>query len=272
MNRQYSIALTKNFRKTYHCENTRTLFKRYGDLMGQLLYSALDSQTLMGSRSKTFIIQRGVETVKHCFKIIFMYTKDIDTTFYHCKKAYCYYVEFMGQISDNSHSYLQLNSKDAALFVYKKTLFEMNSDFKKTFTLDTAEKEYLGLVSGLIEVYHEMLLFLFLGTVDQKGWGTESARFALEKADLIIGKILKAKCAIADKIRLTNLLSLFGTVMRNHSPTPAEYCGLCETFANKIRRKKLPYSALEAKLYNSECKKILTSHTHLRFVNWLYIY
>ena len=272
MNRQYSIALTKNFRKAYRYESTRTLFKRYSDLMGQLLYSALDSPTLIGSRSKTFIIRRGAETVKHCFKIIFMYTKDIDITFYHCKKAYCYYIEFMGQISDNSHSYLQLNSKDAALFVYKKTLFEMNSDFKKTFTLDLAETEYLELVSGLIEVYHEMLLFLFLGTANQKGWGNESAHFALEKSDLIIGKILKAKCTIADKVHLTNLLSLFGAVMRNHLPSPAEYCGLCETFANKIRRKKLSYGALEAKLYNSECKKTLTSHTHLRFVNWLYIH
>ena len=58
-----------------------------------------------------FILQRGLETLKHCFKMIYMYTRNLDLTIYHCKKAFCYYVEFIGQIGDDNHTYLQLNSK-----------------------------------------------------------------------------------------------------------------------------------------------------------------
>ena len=65
-----------------------------------------------------------------------MYTKNIELTMFHSKKALYYYIEFIGQISDVSvhHSYLQLNSKDATLFVYKKTIYDINnfrSDEKK---------------------------------------------------------------------------------------------------------------------------------------------
>ena len=51
--------------------------------------------------------------------------------YFHCKKAYYYYIEFIGQISDDSHSYLQLTSKDATLFVYKKTIFEVDNMVRK---------------------------------------------------------------------------------------------------------------------------------------------
>ena len=90
-----------------------------------------------------FVIQRGLETLKHCFKMIYMYSKNIDLTIYHCKKAYCYYVEFIGQIGDDNNSYLQLNSKDATLFVYKKTIFDIDNEFRKKFILEDSEKNYI---------------------------------------------------------------------------------------------------------------------------------
>ena len=50
-----------------------------------------------------------------------MYTeKNLSLTLYHCKKSFLYYVEFISQIGDEGNSYLQLNTKDAILFIYKK--------------------------------------------------------------------------------------------------------------------------------------------------------
>ena len=68
-----------------------------------------------------FVLQRGIETITHIFRNLLLYTKNIELTIYHCKRAYIYYVEFIGQIGDDKNTYLQLNSKDATLFVYKKT-------------------------------------------------------------------------------------------------------------------------------------------------------
>ena len=71
-----------------------------------------------------------------------MYTKNLELTVHHCKKAFLYYVEFIGQIGDDNHTFLQLNSKDATLFVYKKTIFDINNEYKKkvTYTLNETKK------------------------------------------------------------------------------------------------------------------------------------
>ena len=91
----------------------------------------------------TFILLRGLHTLKHIFNTIILYTKNLELTVYHTKKAYLFYVEFIGQIGEDNNSYLQLNSKDATLFVYKKTIFEINNDFRQSYITNTKEKESL---------------------------------------------------------------------------------------------------------------------------------
>ena len=87
-----------------------------------------------------------------------MYTRNLDLTIYHCKKAFCYYVEFIGQIGDDNHTYLQLNSKDATLFVYKKTIFEIDNEYRKKFELSEDDKIYMKLLTNIIDIFHEIIL------------------------------------------------------------------------------------------------------------------
>ena len=98
------------------------------------LYSYFTKSELpQNQRIYFFVIQRGIETITHIFNTLLLYTKNIELTIFHCKRAYIYYVEFIGQIGDDKNSYLQLNSKDATLFVYKKTIFEINNEYRKWF-------------------------------------------------------------------------------------------------------------------------------------------
>ena len=66
----------------------------------------------------------------HVFRLILLYTFNLDAAYYHANRAVDYYIEFIGQIGDNNHS-LKSNSKDASLFVYKKTIFEISTDSRK---------------------------------------------------------------------------------------------------------------------------------------------
>ena len=47
---------------------------------------------------------------------------DNDTAFKLARKALYYYIEFIGQISLEDHLFLNLTPRDAALFVYRKTI------------------------------------------------------------------------------------------------------------------------------------------------------
>jgi len=51
--------------------------------------------------------------------------------YYHSQKAFYYYTEFIGQITGDQNIFLQLTSRDAMMFVYKKTIFEIHNDYKK---------------------------------------------------------------------------------------------------------------------------------------------
>ena len=54
----------------------------------------------------------------------------------------------MGQISEDNNSYLQLTSKDAMLFVYKKTIFDINTDFKKKEFFSSGSKKDIRKISN----------------------------------------------------------------------------------------------------------------------------
>jgi len=81
-----------------------------------------------------FIISRGIDTISHVFAMMLYYSQNLDMSYYHSQKAFYFYVEFVGQIMDDSNL-LQLSSRDAVMFVYKKTIFEINVNIQKNVNM-----------------------------------------------------------------------------------------------------------------------------------------
>ena len=79
----------------------------------------------------------------------------MDISYFHSQKAYYFYVEFIEQITNDNNTFLQLSSRDASLYVYKKTIFEINMEFKKKIELSFTpeEKQKYFLLSNYIQVY-----------------------------------------------------------------------------------------------------------------------
>jgi hypothetical protein len=94
---------------------------------------------------------RGLETISHVFEIMLYYTKNLDMTYYHSQKAFYFYNEFVNQIIEDPNNYLQLSSKDATLFVYKKTIFEINAQIQKSVKILTElDKTKLDILNSYI--------------------------------------------------------------------------------------------------------------------------
>jgi hypothetical protein len=92
-----------------------------------------------------FILIRGLDTITNVFNLILFYTKNLDITYFHSQKAFYFYVEFIEQISNDKNSFLNLSSRDAIMYVYKKTIFLINQDNKKnTNSLDNNHLELLN--------------------------------------------------------------------------------------------------------------------------------
>jgi hypothetical protein len=90
-----------------------------------------------------YLMIRGLQTMCTLFNMLFLYLKNLDITYKHCQQGIFYYVEFIGQIGNDNGGFLQLSSKDAVLFVYKKTLFDINLEHKKKYELSCKNEEDL---------------------------------------------------------------------------------------------------------------------------------
>ena len=149
---QYSLYSIDNYKKTINV-SINDIFEKYNLLI--IEYFKLN---ITGN----FIISRGLNTISHVFELMLFYTKNIDMTYYHSQKAFYFYGEFISQIIEDPNNYLQLSSKDATLFVYKKTIFEININVQKSIQLiSESDKEKLD----ILHIYINILKTLCEGKV-----------------------------------------------------------------------------------------------------------
>jgi hypothetical protein len=125
--KDFSLHNFDNYKQSFDYE-TREVIEKYIFLSNEFLKFILEKTKFKNNNYSKFIINRGYETITNIFNIILYFTKNLDLTFYHCQKGYYYYIEFIEQISYEQHMFLQLNSRDATTYVYKKTIFELNSN------------------------------------------------------------------------------------------------------------------------------------------------
>ena len=69
----------------------------------------------------------GLSSIYRVFEYVLFKTKNIEKAYYYCQKTYFYYTEYMEQIHQ-SNLQNTLNQTDAVLFIYKKTIFELEKD------------------------------------------------------------------------------------------------------------------------------------------------
>jgi hypothetical protein len=114
-----------------------------------------------------YLIIKGQKTILHIFMLILLYTNNDELALHHSQKASYLYIEFMGQIGQADNCYLGLSARDASLFVYKKTIFDINSNVRKDWvagdkrtrgkieTIELMVKLYIALNERLIRYDHD---------------------------------------------------------------------------------------------------------------------
>ena len=126
----YSLQNNENFKKELDCDII-DITENLSELLLNYYKFIIGSTKLKNLKNLRFIIIRGLDTILNVFNLILFYTKNLDITYFHCQKAFYLYVEFIEQISEDENIFLQLSSRDATTYVYKKTIYEISNEFKK---------------------------------------------------------------------------------------------------------------------------------------------
>jgi hypothetical protein len=98
-----------------------------------------------------FIILRGLETTTHVFKYVLLYTQNLEAAFHHAQKSIYYYLEFIAQVAEQRNAFLQLSSRDAITYVYKKTIYLINNlESKKS------KSDIINIINTHMQLYKNM--------------------------------------------------------------------------------------------------------------------
>ena len=100
----------------------------YSTLIINYYLFIIDNLKITKNALEKFVIIRGLDTITNVFLYLLHSTKNTNATYFHCQKSFYFYVEFVGQMTDDEKTFLQLTSRDATTYVYKKTIFEINTE------------------------------------------------------------------------------------------------------------------------------------------------
>ena len=196
-----NILNEKNYNKTLRRSDIPTYIITCHRILDQFLNHAEHNVSITDETYYKYVVTKGMSTLMHVFGLLTLYTKNIDLIAHHCEKAIAYYVEFISQIGTDGQTFLQLNSKDAILFVYKKTIFDINSEVRKNSTLSDTETRILQIISNINKLNYLMREYIYKNSpVNTKNI------FIHEKTTIVLNKILR--------VRSNEIESFTGDVLR----------------------------------------------------------
>lgn len=134
-------------------DNIFDIYNKFTSIINEFILHMLDNNK---SKKVDIELYEGIKALTHVFKFLMLYTKNLELTLYHCQRAFYFYIEFMDQMNDESHSFLQLTVKDAILFVYKKTIYDINDDYRTNYNIESTKDE--DILDVILSIYIEMLL------------------------------------------------------------------------------------------------------------------
>ena len=151
----YSINNTDNYNMSCNID-LRNIINKYMEYINNFFLLIKDNTYFKQYSYSKYLIINGIQTASHILNMLIIYTKNIDLTFHHIERSFIYYVEFINQIMINNGS-LNLNSKDASIFIYKKILYDIDDLHKKNINFDIELDTRLGDLLELIGLYNNIL-------------------------------------------------------------------------------------------------------------------
>jgi hypothetical protein len=148
---QYDISDISNYLEEYNLSPTDIL-ARYIKVIDEFINHSHESVSISNIQYFKHIVIKGIETITHVFRLLLLYTRNIDLAIYNIKKSVYYFIEFIGQIGDDNNDFLKLTSTDAMLFVFKKTIFEIDNTKRKEHD-GTQDNKFVDIVFTLTELF-----------------------------------------------------------------------------------------------------------------------
>lgn len=269
---EYALTNPDNY-KTNISNNMDEILDKYVILILEYMNFITENVSIKNDMYYKFIFLRGLDTISHVFKFILLYTKNLDLAYYHSQKAFYFYVEFITQITDDQHSFLQLSSKDAILFVYKRTIFEISHEQRKNLQKMPAETtEKIDTLQIHINIFKTVVEYLF-----------HNPEYKFSTKNDFIAKYSKYFLSICIKLQAGNLsktkldmVTMFVKSLLGKDIHLLFYFDLILCFIKKVskfaERNKIKIADVKKNIYAHELSSmILSNEEPSQIIKWVFL-
>jgi hypothetical protein len=106
-----------------------------------------------------FVFVRGLDTITHIFIYTILTANNLENAYTNAEKGIYYYIEFMNQMKEHKQMNLSLTTRDAVLYVYKKTIYSKDAT---PFVYSFSEKINTTQIYNDLSVFYNKLFKLYL--------------------------------------------------------------------------------------------------------------
>ena len=251
------------------------IFIQYINLTNEFIIQCCENIYTKNKNYNRYIINKGVETLSHIFEILLFYTLNLELTYHHCQKSLFYYIEFIGQII-GENQFLKLTLKDSALFIYKKTIFDINNEHKNSFTIKEHDNMKLQIINYLIKIYNS-LIYLLLDNHEfpqdnQSSLLNEMTNSVQKIANNIINSFNnKEDVNFIEKLKI---IEYFIEYIKNKAETIKDgeltIFSFIDSFIKKLSKTNLTLDKLITKLNNDTIDILFREKKCKRLIKWIF--
>ena len=266
-NSNYLLSNVSNY-KLNIVNSAPEILKNFVSALIEYMRFIAEKITMKNKPYYRFIFQKGIEMLIHIFSIIFYYTKNMELSIYHMKKSYYFYIEFIEQISDENVSFLNLSSRDAVLFVYKKTIYEINNEYKRNIIEPNInEQNLLVFFNSYKYIYKNIIQFIINHKEFKYETKIEYINLCCDSIELISKQLNKSKM----NKKTNDCIYLFISVLSDKKIEIDDFFKLLDNFIEKINLiKKLDDMKIKQNIYDSELNNFINNNELYNLVEWIF--
>lgn len=256
----YSLHNAENYKLHIQYDMSDVL-KKYTLVVLEYLHFISENINIKKTYYYKFIILRGLATISHVFNIILYYTKNLDMAYYHSQKSFYFYVEFIGQITDDNNTFLQLSSRDAIMFVYKKTIFDLHLELHKISNMSNNDKNN----TKMLHIYENIVRLILECVIENNSL----LLIDFKRIEKILEKIYIHKF---DNNILNNVELFIETYNSNSYQEIDKYYNIIDLFIKKILKVKgeEKYRKIREKILDKENFSLNVINNNEEFITWIF--
>lgn len=257
---KYILQNLENYNKNLIYTHT-DIFLKYIEIINNFLILSIQNIQIQNNNYKKYTIKKGIEMIEHIFNLLLYYTLNTELTYHHCEQALLYFIEFIGQMNFNSDNSISLTTKDAILFVFKKTIFEISKDYRINHPISDDDSNSLKTIKELTTIY-KGLLYIYIDELEFHN-EKELSNYELKSLKNIIINILcieyESKHTLSTHLDCIDYFMDF--IKSNDNLSLYNKLNTIELFVKKFNKQHISINDLQHKIHNEHIMELLNNYS-----------